>query len=139
MSEGHRPDKESISDPNPLVIEGGSIRGRGHQSSPQNRDMFGTRSKSRGRPTCFYCGKLEHFQKNFQHYRKDKGGVDCAEPKKNPERKGTSTISTSEEELLLISEQNELNLVGDESTWVVDSGASFHLAPCKDVMCKSYN
>ena len=30
-------------------------------------------------------------------------------------------IETSEEELLLINEQNEVNLVGDEMTWVVDS------------------
>ena len=38
-------------------------------------------------------------------------------------------IATSEEELLLISEQNEVNLVGDESTCIVDSSASFHLTP----------
>ena len=36
-------------------------------------------------------------------------------------------IETSEEELLLISEQNEVNFVNDELTWVVDSGESFHL------------
>ena len=31
--------------------------------------------------------------------------------------------------MLLISEENEVNLVGDESTWVVDLGVSFHLTP----------
>ena len=36
---------------------------------------------------------------------------------------------TSEEALLLISEQNEVNLVSVESTSVVDSGTSFHLTP----------
>ena len=85
------------------------------------------RRKSRGRPTCFYYGKLGHFQKNCRQLRKDKGGADGTELKRNPERKGTSAIATSEEELLLISKQSELNLVGDELTWVVDSGASFHL------------
>ena len=49
--------------------------------------------------------------------------------KKISDNKNTSAIMTSEEELLLISEQNKVNLVGDESTWVVDSGASFHLTP----------
>ena len=78
--------------------------------------MSGIRSKSRGRPTCFYCGKSGHFLKNCHHFRKDKGGLDGSEPKNNPERRGTSTIATSEEELLFISEQSELNLVGDEST-----------------------
>ena len=38
-------------------------------------------------------------------------------------------IAASEEELMLITEESELNLVGDETTWVVDSGASFHLTP----------
>ena len=30
---------------------------------------------------------------------------------------------------MLITEESELNLAGDEMTWVVDSGASFHLTP----------
>ena len=87
------------------------------------------RLKSRGRPTCFYCGKSGHFQKNCRHFRKDKGGADGVQPKKIPDNKNTSGIATSEEELLLINEQNELNLVGDKLTWVVDLGTSFHLTP----------
>ena len=57
------------------------------------------------------------------------GGVDGVEPKKIPNRKNTSTIAVSEEELLFLSEQNEVNPIGEESTWVVDSGASFHVTP----------
>ena len=37
-------------------------------------------------------------------------------PKKISESKNTSAIATTEEELLLISEQNEVNLVGNEWT-----------------------
>ena len=33
------------------------------------------------------------------------------------------------EELLLITEESELNLVSDQTTWVVDSRESFHLTP----------
>ena len=33
-----------------------------------------------------------------------------------------SAITMSEEELMLITEENELHLVSDETTWVVDSG-----------------
>ena len=33
------------------------------------------------------------------------------------------------EELMLITEESELNLAGDEMTWVVDSRGSFHLTP----------
>ena len=42
--------------------------------------------------------------------------IDGAEPKKFPNKKGTSEIATSEEELLLICEKNEVNLVRDETT-----------------------
>ena len=58
------------------------------------------------------------------------------QPKRILESKNTLATMTNEEELLLISEQNEVNLVGDESTWVVDSGASFHLTP--DWKCFSF-
>ena len=85
--------------------------------------------KSSGRPTYFYCGKPWHFQKNYQHFWKEKGGADGVEPKKILYRKGTSMIATIEEELLLISEQNELNRVSDKTAWVVDSATSFHLTP----------
>ena len=44
-----------------------------------------------------------------------------AEPKKILERRGMSAITTTEEELLLITEECELHLISDESTWVVDS------------------
>ena len=30
---------------------------------------------------------------------------------------------------MLITEEKELNLAGEEMTWVVDSGASFYLTP----------
>ena len=41
----------------------------------------------------------------------------------------TTANTTREEELLLITEESELHLVSDETTWVVDSGASYHLTP----------
>ena len=82
---------------------------------------------SRGRPTCFYCGKLRHFQKNCQHFRKEKGGANGIELKKISDKKNTSAIAMSEEQLLFISKQNEVNLACEESIWVVDSCASFHL------------
>ena len=52
-------DKDTSSDSKMLLTE--SKRGRHRNRSPQNREKSGTRSKSRGRPTCFYCGKPGHF------------------------------------------------------------------------------
>ena len=123
---------ESISDTKALVTEGDMNWGRGRQRGLQKRDKSRPRSKSKGRPTCFFYGKLGHFHKNCRHCQKEKGGVDGLEPKKIPDRNHTSVIDTSEEELLLICEQNEVNLVSEELTWVVDSGASFHPSPDRE-------
>ena len=41
----------------------------------------------------------------------------------------TTANTTREEELLLITEESELHLVSDETTWVVDFGALYHLTP----------
>ena len=75
---------------------------------------------------------------NCRHFRKDKG-TNNTDSKRSPDRngkdrrgsdqKGTTTIVASEEELMLITKESEINLAGDEMTWVVDSGASFHLNP----------
>ena len=59
--EARRKDRESISDHKVLVTKGDSNRGKGRQRSPQNRDRFKPRSKSKLRRTCFYCGTLGHF------------------------------------------------------------------------------
>ena len=52
--------------------------------------------------------------------------------KKISEKRGTTAIAISEDELLLIIEENELHLVSDETTWVVDSGASYHSIPDRE-------
>ena len=43
-----------------------------------------------------------------------------------------SAIATSEEEMLFICEQASVNLANVECSWVVDSGASFHLTPKRE-------
>ena len=40
--------------------------------------------------------------------------------RRGSDRKGTTAIVASEEELMLITEESELNLAGDEMTWVID-------------------
>ena len=73
---------------------------------------------------------MGRFQKNCRHFQKDREGTHNADPKKNLDCEGTLATVTSEEELLLINEQNELNLVDDDLTWMVNlgaKGASFHL------------
>ena len=56
--------KSSFLNEDALVMKGDTNRGRGRNRSPQNKEKSGMRSKLRGMPTCFYCGKPGHFQKN---------------------------------------------------------------------------
>ena len=55
-----------------------------------------------------------------------------AEPKKILDGNGTSAIAISEEEILFICEQASANLASEESTWVIDLGASFHITPSRE-------
>ena len=83
--EARRKEKDMSSDSKALITE--SEQGRQRNRSPQNREKSGARSKSRGRPTCFYCGKPGHFQKNCRHFRKDKE-TDDSDSKRSMDRKG---------------------------------------------------
>ena len=58
--------------------------------------------------------------------------ADEVKPRKISDDKNTSAIVTSEEEMLFICEQVSVNLASAESSWVVDSGASFHLTPKRE-------
>ena len=63
--------------------------GRSKQRSSQKRDKSHTRSKSRGKLACSYCGKLRDFQKDRRLLKKDKGVSNDAEPRTISEEKGT--------------------------------------------------
>ena len=87
--EARRRDKDTSSDSKAFLTE--SERGRQRNRSPQNQEKSGTRSKSRGRPTCFYCGKPGHFQKNCRHFRKDKE-TDDTDSKRSMDRNGKDRV-----------------------------------------------
>ena len=46
-----------------------------------------------------------------------------------PPMRQKAPLKLSEEELLLITEENEVQLVSDKITWVVNSETSYHLTP----------
>jgi transposase InsO family protein len=129
--ETRRKDKGALSQSEANVTQELSGERSTHRS-PETGNRFYARSKSRGRLTCFYCGKPGHFQKNCRHLRKDKGMADEVESGKISNDKNTSAIATSEEEMLYICEQASVNLANAECSWIVDSGASFHLTPKRE-------
>ena len=87
-------------------------------------------SDSRGKVTCFYYGKPGHFQKDCRNLKKDKGASKDA--RKISKEKGISAIAISEEEILFICDQASTNLASEDCTYVIDSGASFHITQSRE-------
>ena len=105
-------------------------RGRSKSRNPhQSRG----RSKSRSKIACYYCGRMGHKKMECRSFKRDQkaGNVkpDQISLTKKQEEKSTTAIVLKEDLLYLVGESNILNIACDESSWIVDSGASFHVTP----------
>ena len=56
-------------------------------------------------------------------------GKQNVDPTKKQEEKNTTAVVSKEDLLYLVGEGNILNIACDDSSWIVDSGASFHVTP----------
>ncbi|KAJ9560716.1 hypothetical protein OSB04_005876 [Centaurea solstitialis] len=132
--EMRRKSQGSSSQSDVLVTES---RGRSHSRGPSNRGK--NRSKSKGKFgdfECYHCGRKRHTtrfcrqlkrenkkanynnQKNNQ--KKDDGGNDGAE------------VNTTTEEFFICWDDEMVNLAHDDSSWVVDTGATCHVLSQRD-------
>lgn len=104
-------------------------RGRSKSRTSHNRDNSRGRSKSRSKIICHYCNKPGHvkrfcrkMKRDRSKERKEKG----ESSEQQTEEKNITAVATSDD-LLFIGDQGYLNLAYDDCTWVIDSGASYHL------------
>ncbi|VFR02614.1 unnamed protein product [Cuscuta campestris] len=108
-----------------------SSRGRSKSRNPHYRDKSRGRSKSRKRDfICHYCQKPGHIERfcrkkkrDMSRERKDKN--ENSEHK--PEEKNTTALASSDDDLFVIGDHGLLNVACDDCTWVIDSGASYHI------------
>ncbi|VFQ65265.1 unnamed protein product [Cuscuta campestris] len=105
-------------------------RGRSKSRDPhQSRG----RSKSRSKITCYYCGKTGHKKTECRSLKRDQKASnikpDQINPTKKQEEKSTTAVVSREDLLYFVGEGNILNIACDESSWIIDSGASFHVTP----------
>ena len=114
-----------------------SSRGRNrNRDSSQNRDKSRGRSKSkfRGKIIYHYCNKLGYIKKFCRKKKRDKS-QERQEKNDNSrhqtEETGTIALATSDD-LFFIGDQGSLNLASDECTWVIDSGASYHVTSLRE-------
>ncbi|VFQ89135.1 unnamed protein product [Cuscuta campestris] len=112
-----------------VILE--SSRGRSKSRNPYYRDKSRGRSKSRKRDfICHYCQKPGHIERfckkkkrDMSRERKDKN----ENSEQKPEEKNTTALASSDDDLFVIGDHGLLNVACDDCTWVIDSGASYHI------------
>ena len=119
--------------PEANVIENrGRNETRGRNKSRDPHQSRG-RSKSRSKITCYYCGRMGHRKIECRSFKRDQKAnnvkPDQVSPMKKQEEKNTTAVVSKEDLLYLVGEGNILNIACDDSSWIVDSGASFHVTP----------
>ena len=69
-------------------------------------------------------------QRDKSHERKEKMETSTSGQQQS-DRKATSALAFSSDDVCFSSEQGILNLVCDNCNWVIDSSASYHLTSCQ--------
>ncbi|PHU21416.1 hypothetical protein BC332_06523 [Capsicum chinense] len=103
---------------------------RGRNKSRDSNDRDKSRSKSRSKfknVTCDYCNKKGHIMKYCYKHKRD-----IRRQKKEGDNENRVVV-VANDDLLVACGENAINLVRDESSWFVDSGATSHVTPKKEL------
>ncbi|CAJ2637320.1 unnamed protein product [Trifolium pratense] len=110
-------------------------RGRSQKKEPKG-GRENSRSKSKGRyknMECNYCHKSGHIQKYCYQWRKDNKGKKGKQKQRYHEDHDDDRVTTAiNDDLVILRDHESINLVSDESMWIVDSGATLHVTPRKE-------
>ncbi|CAN1310533.1 Retrovirus-related Pol polyprotein from transposon TNT 1-94 [Linum perenne] len=124
------------SDSHALVADKSENRGRGRNRN-LNFKNYRDRSKSRGRPrgrsksasrpkgemTCYHCNQPGHFKRECRVLKREQSRERGGENRGKEE----TTAAATDSEVVIVCDAGFINLACQESTWVIDSGASFHV------------
>ncbi|KAL2347981.1 hypothetical protein Fmac_001981 [Flemingia macrophylla] len=108
-------------------------KGRSQKKEQKSgRDKSTSKSRSRYKNVeCHYCYKTWHIQKNYFLWKKeskDKKGKQRERDHDDADRVTTTTCG----DLVCLREYDTINLVSDESMWIIDSGATLHVTSRKE-------
>ncbi|KAF7127171.1 hypothetical protein RHSIM_Rhsim11G0049900 [Rhododendron simsii] len=113
-------------------------RSRGRSTTPYNRDQ--SHGSSRGRSPlkqdveCHYCKKKGHMKRECLKLKfKEENRAKYGEKKKE-----NTTVVFSDGKLVVVCDESCINLVSQDTNWVIDSGVSFHVTSRADFFT-SYN
>ena len=108
-----------------LVSEERTTRGRSKTNESFKKNKSRGRSKSKKGLKCYYCNKLGHIKKDCWKLKKELKG-------KNVDNKteDDKNVNVMHDDLLIIFDcGNDCLTTNYDTSWVVDSGASFHATP----------
>ena len=118
----------SHSDAN-IVENRGRYKARDSQNYERSKSRGRSKSRTRKSLTCYYCKKDGHKKTECRKWKRDQAKEKNDKGEKADHKKdevNTSAVATTNE-VFLIGDDGCLNLACDECSWVIDSGASFHL------------
>ncbi|KAF7129225.1 hypothetical protein RHSIM_Rhsim10G0050800 [Rhododendron simsii] len=132
--EARRKEQGTSVDTEALVVQN---RGRSrirNSGGDRNKSKDRSRSKSRGtsKPRseieCFHCHKMGHMRKECRILQKElkKGKGAEISGKKD------TTAVASDGEVIIVCDDGFVGLTGQDLSWVIDSGASFHVTSQRD-------
>ena len=116
LNEDARRKEQGESSSGAFVTEKQEKRGRSHSRNPHG---YRGRSKSRRDIKCFHCNRPGHMKKECRFWKREQN-----EMKKN--EKETNTVA-AEGNITIVCDEGCVSLVAQDSNWVIDSGASFHV------------
>lgn len=102
------------------------------KSLDQNRGFSSSKSKPKYKNfECNYCGKKGRIKQYCFKLKKENKGNNKQENKGNDKENDHVAAATSDD-LLVVYGEDGINLACDETSWVVDSGAIFHVTSRKE-------
>ena len=103
-------------------------RGRNKFRGQNDRGKSRSKSKSKYKNiTCDYCHKNGHIMKYCYKHKRD-----MKQQKREGDNENRVAV-VANDDLLVSCDANAINLVRDESSWFVDSGATSHVTPKKEL------
>ncbi|KAL0551899.1 hypothetical protein IC582_010991 [Cucumis melo] len=100
-------------------------RGRSKSKSPRGNSRSKSKSDRFANVECHYCHEKGHIKKYCRKLKRDSKNHKGKE-KKNDDDSDTDTITVATENFYILSDGDVVNLAIQQSSWVIDSGASVH-------------
>ena len=104
-------------------------RGRSKSRRPQNREK--SRDKSKGKfkskIECYHCGKHGHIKRECRQLKRE-----LAKENTNEKTEDTTATTLSGDDMFIVCGDNYVNITTQDTYWVIDSGASFHVTSRRD-------